>query len=482
MNFFKSILADDSDSPEPENDRESEQRSPFRQHVNPEETEEDDDDDDRNFQSRDDLNSSSSSTTANSSAGGWSFGGLMKTLASRSESVLETYRRDLEEFGSGLKKETDLIRDVASRAVKELPDVGASVAHVSLGSVSKTIDGVFKSTAEIISQGKDSLLHAPYEAAAEPVTPDASRNMDSRRYSRLDAQLTTIQNDPNTFSEEPEDFEEYRKWKSEFNLNDKRDEFVNLIAENSTLEGVYKRLVPTGEVDEETFWCRYFYRVHKLKQQESVRAKLVKRAISVDEEEVLSWDVDDDEDDGDHEKTSNAKITSNEQGSNEQAGNDNNQDSPIIAEPVITANNDESRDVGAVPVDEKRQTEANADSSPETTTIKSSIVESSGDNNLPEEKAEESLEGAKDTSALVKSVEEESDQGASGKRNGNSSLQEEDEDFGWDEIEDIESGDEKKMSSCVQSANRDEVRKRLAEEDDENLSWEIEDDDEPAKA
>ncbi|CAH9111517.1 unnamed protein product [Cuscuta epithymum] len=480
MNFFKSILADDSDSPEPESDRESEQRSPSRQDANPEETEEDDDD--RNFQSKDDLNSSSSPTTANSSAGGWSFGGLMKTLASRSESVLETYRRDLEEFGSGLKKETDLIRDVASRAVKELPDVGASVAHVSLGSVSKTIDGVFKSTAEIISQGKDSLLHAPYEAAAEPVTPDASRNLDSRRYSRFDAQLTTIQNDPNTFSEEPEDFEDYTKWKSEFNLNDKRDEFVNLIAENSTLEGVYKRLVPTGVVDEETFWCRYFYRVHKLKQQESVRAKLVKRAISVDEEEVLSWDVDDDDEDANHEETSSAKLTIDEQGSNEQAGIDNDQDSSKIAEPVIKANNDESRDVSAVIVDEKRQTEANADSSPEKTTIKSSVVESSGDINLPEEKAEESLEVAKDASALVMSVEGESDQGASGKRNGNSSLQEEDEDFGWDEIEDIESGDDKKMSSRVQSANRDEVRKRLAEEDDENLSWEIEDDDEPAKA
>ena len=41
-----------------------------------------------------------------SSNSDWSFGGLITTLASKSESIIETYRRDLEEVGSGLKKET----------------------------------------------------------------------------------------------------------------------------------------------------------------------------------------------------------------------------------------------------------------------------------------------------------------------------------------------------------------------------------------
>ncbi|THG01518.1 hypothetical protein TEA_027117 [Camellia sinensis var. sinensis] len=86
------------------------------------------------------------------------FGGLIKTFATRSASVIEPYRRDLKEFGSGLQKETAVFREVASRAVKDLPssiEVGASVAHGSLG---HAIDGVLTSTAEIIAHGQATLL------------------------------------------------------------------------------------------------------------------------------------------------------------------------------------------------------------------------------------------------------------------------------------------------------------------------------------
>ena len=83
---------------------------------------------------------------------------LIKTIASISESTIQNYRQELEEFGSGLKKETAVIREVASRAVKDLPgslDVGASVAQESLESVGQAIDdidaSVWKLTAEIIS-------------------------------------------------------------------------------------------------------------------------------------------------------------------------------------------------------------------------------------------------------------------------------------------------------------------------------------------
>nr|GMD22128.1 BSD domain-containing protein 1 [Ipomoea batatas] len=444
MDFFKSILADD---PEPENVQDSKQHSPSPSSSSQKE---------ENREETEHVDAPDPSTTA-SGASRWSFGGLIQTLASRSESVLETYRRDLEEFGTGLKKETVLFREVASRAVKELPasiEVGASVAQGSLGSVGKTIDGVFKSTADIISQGKDTLLAS---SDAESETPDTNRSLDSRRYSRFDAQLTAIQNDPASFTEEPEDLDDYRKWKSEFNLNDQRTEFEDLIGENGGLEGVYKRLVPSV-VDEDTFWCRYFYRVHKLKQQESVRASLVMRAISVDDEEELTWDVDDEDDTDDDEPNSSAKSKGEEQGNN-QAGD---QDSGKITEPV-SAKKDELQNVSSDISDEKGISEANAD--------KSSVTGSS-------ENKEKEVEDA----TLVKSVEK----GVpSGKQNDVCEQQpvQEEEDFGWDEIGDIDSGDEKKVAPRGESANIADVRKRLAEDDDdENLSWDIEDDDEPIKA
>ncbi|KAI9078094.1 hypothetical protein K1719_040019 [Acacia pycnantha] len=81
---------------------------------------------------------------------------IFQTLASKSESVIGFYRRDLEEFGSGLKKETTIIPEATSRAVKNLPallDVGASVAQESLESVGQAIDdidsSVWKSTTKL---------------------------------------------------------------------------------------------------------------------------------------------------------------------------------------------------------------------------------------------------------------------------------------------------------------------------------------------
>ncbi|CAL9225032.1 unnamed protein product, partial [Arabidopsis halleri] len=80
-----------------------------------------------------------------------------------SESVIGSYRRDFEDFGSELKKETSIIRRVASRLPDSL-EIGAAVASESLESVGQVIDdigaSVWKSTAKIISHGfLDVLIH-----------------------------------------------------------------------------------------------------------------------------------------------------------------------------------------------------------------------------------------------------------------------------------------------------------------------------------
>lgn len=54
------------------------------------------------------------------SGGIWGFQTLVKSLASKSEGIIKTYRRDLEEFGTGLKKETEALKDLTTRAVKSL--------------------------------------------------------------------------------------------------------------------------------------------------------------------------------------------------------------------------------------------------------------------------------------------------------------------------------------------------------------------------
>ncbi|XP_038988650.1 uncharacterized protein LOC120112829 [Phoenix dactylifera] len=57
----------------------------------------------------------------------------------------------------------------------------------------------------------------------------------------------------------------------------------------------------------------------------------------------------------------------------------------------------------------------------------------------------------------------------------------EEDDLGWDEIEDLGEHDDKKISNSSGSSFKVDLHKRLsAAEDDEDLSWDIEDDDEPA--
>lgn len=410
MNFFKSIISDDPDPPNSESDPDSPR--------------------DPNDAADDDA---------------WSFGGFVKSFATQSESVIETYRRDLQEFGSGLKKETEMLRESASRAVKDLP---------------ASLDVVLKSTASIIT--KESI---GFSSDVEPESPGTNRNLNSGRYSRFEAELSAIQSDLNTFCMEPNDEDDYGKWKSGFELVDYRDEIDGLIGENGILEGVYGRVVPNA-VDHETFWCRYLYRVDRLKQQESVRASIVKRAISNDEEE-LSWDVEDDDDDDNDEEDGNGSDRAgglNVKGDNAASNGKSN----------AHVENVDGEKGNVVDVDEREGKSGKVAEVERGERVESeeSVKDDGNDEKVV---AGEKGESGINTDASVVS-------------NQQSKVVAEEEDLGWDEIGDVGSGDENKTSAAALdgSPNKDDLRKRLSaaeeEEDDDDLNWDIEDDDEPVKA
>ncbi|XP_038988649.1 BSD domain-containing protein C22A12.14c [Phoenix dactylifera] len=313
MDFFKSVFAADpdpspSDSPRQISPPDSPRRPP-------------DEEEERGGEAPATCSPDPNSPTTGGGGGGseaWSFGGLIKTIASKKElrSLIETYRRDLEEFGSGLKKETAAIREAATRTVRDLPgslESGASVAQESLESVGQAMDdiggSVWRGTADIISQSKEALLAMESDANSPDLSSidigTQNQAGSSRRYSRFEAQVLAIQSDPSTFSEEPEDAEDFKQWRLRVNLAEKEEEIENLCYENGALEGFLGKLVPTV-VNYDTFWSRYYYRVHKLKQAEDARVKLVKRVISREEDEDdLSWEVDDDEEEEENKEEQN---------------------------------------------------------------------------------------------------------------------------------------------------------------------------------
>ncbi|KAK8718049.1 hypothetical protein V6N13_045298 [Hibiscus sabdariffa] len=468
MNFFKSVFADDPDPPKPQLQPESD--TPRADYSTPD--------------------SSPKLSDLDPNPSGWSFGGLFQTIATRSESVIETYRRDLEEFGVGLKKEIE-------------------VAQGSLGNVGQVIDEfgntVIKGTTQIINQGKEAILAADNESdSPSPESKDksqiAQRSLNSNRYSRFDAQVRAIQGDINTYIEEPEDFDDYKKWKSGFNLGEEEEEIERLMEQNGEIGAVYKRVVGVSNgVDHETFWCRYFYRVFKLKQAEDMRVKLVKRAISREEEEELSWDVDEDEDEeeGD-ERNAMPKVPLKKQEDVEKKEKDGTveqreEKSDVLEEKTV----EEKAEKGVVLESTDQVVEE------QLVEKKGNDVESSGGSVVTEKvNLEKNEEVCKDDS-VAKSVEKVASEGkgkneepkpssGSGKDSDFSVVsshpsmaEEEEEDLGWDEIEDLSSIDDKNgtHNRSSSSSNRAELRKRLnTAEEDEDLSWDIEDDDEPVKA
>lgn len=500
MNFFKSVFADEPDPPYPES--ESESGSPRNQGQ--------EDPDPKPQPSQPDPNPSG--------IGGWKFGDLIKTIATKSETVIETYRRDLQEFGSGLKKEIE-------------------VAQGSLETVGSVIDEfgntVLKGTAQIISQGTDAILAPDHESDSSDSNNQgysSQQSLNSKKYSRFESQVRAIQGDASTYCEEPEDLEDYEKWKSGFVLEEKREEIEGLLEENGAMESIYKRVAP-NIVDDETFWSRYYFRVYKLKQAEDVRANLVKRAISVEEDEELSWDVDDDEYD---ESGGNVVAKSNSVKNTEVAAENVGE----VAKEKELKTDDEVGDKGSsnvgevISVAEEASVVAKTESvskdseqkivkeegSPEEVQGGNSKVVDEKEGNSPEidnEKKDSAvaLSGDKDLEKKVnvegdsekKDLPSKSDEKVTSEAKNEapasskdtdvsavasqSSAQPEEEDLGWDEIEDLSSIDEKKMNQGGGggSANRAELQKRLSTaEEEEDLSWDIDDDDDddeqPTKA
>ncbi|KAF8111760.1 hypothetical protein N665_0073s0112 [Sinapis alba] len=440
MNFFTSVFSDDPDPPGTESESD--------EHENPEQSNPNED-------------------------GGWSFGGLMKTIADRSESVIETYRRDLEEFGTGLKKEIE-------------------VAQGSLGTVGHAIDElgntVIKGTAEIIAQGKEAILAAGNESdSSDNNSSNLRDSFSSKPYSRFDAQVRAVQGDVSTYSEEPdEDSDEYKKWESEFSLGDRSEEMEMLLEGSGDMRGVYKRVVPSV-VDHETFWFRYFYKVYKLKQAEDLRANLVKRAINLDDEEELSWDIDDEEEETTEKVTEVAKEVSRLKlegsGDVSQTVNDSVTSAGAVTEKSVrddVTSADSVAEVSNVGLNTETDSEEKKETGSET--VPESIIVVDAAPPPPASDETPVQDSGKQQEAVPESDESAPSQEDSDKPDvaaSSTTQQPAEEDLGWDEIEDMSNIDGKEASrTSTGSPNRAELRKRLsAAEEDEDLSWDIEDDD-----
>lgn len=363
----------------------------------------------------------------------WPLGStFFRTIASKSESLLDNYYKDLQEFSSGLKKETSVIRQAASRAVQELParlESGAAIAQESLEAVGQAIDTVGSTVSDII--GKDlNFASGDLNNDSDDNTGISDKELNycenAKPYSRIEAMIRGMQCSIRTYCDEVEEAD-YGDWKIGFSVEEKRGEIERLIEENGVIKEIYDEVVQV-KVDEETFWCRYFYRVEKAIKAEEARARIVKRVISGEEEEELSWDIEDDDDDEYKSKGEKGKG---------------------VEESGVENRDNEGAGVSGT---------------------KSDVVDDEGlGERLMNNERESSSEGKLGSDISIISSQRSSHV---------------EDDLGWDEIEAIRSGDEINVGDQGSPGpdSAIDLRKRLSiGDEDEELTWDIEDDDEPDK-
>lgn len=344
-------------------------------------------------------------------------------------------------------------------------------------SVGQAIDNI---TDVIVARGKDSISMLASDDVSDSESydkDDKNGSFDAKPYSRIEAAIRSIQCDLKTYCEEPEDLGDFREWGGGVSIDEKSDEIEELLEENENIREIYDEVVPV-RVDHETFWLRYFYRVYKMEKVEEARLRLVKRAIE-SEEEDLSWDVDDD-DEAQGVGTSGGFKTMDEL-KKEIEENVNKVEllQVAVGEKGIVGDGDEKESVVDTRSDdavEEKGVVGDGDGDE-----KESVADSRSDDAVEEKGRTDEVESCGEK--VSKSDEKASSEG----KNDNSdfsvvsSQPSHEDDLGWDEIEDIGSDDENKVAART-SPIRTDLRKRLSTaEEDEDLTWDIEDDDEPAK-
>ena len=90
-----------------------------------------------------------------------------------------------------------------------------------------------------------------------------SRPLSKGKYSRLEADISSMQRDSATYCDEPADTADYQAWRSKFDLATFKPAVDDLTADNAFMAELQARIVPVI-VDYQAFWTRYFYRLHLL--------------------------------------------------------------------------------------------------------------------------------------------------------------------------------------------------------------------------
>lgn len=184
----------------------------------------------------------------------------------------------------------------STMGVQDKAKVATQRAGESLSSLGQRI---MLSTTELFDQFSSTIqteLSAAHGGAKLPTghKPPASISKDAAKFSRFEADVAAMQRDSSTYCDEPEDGGDFSRWLETFHLEAAKPEIARLLSENMFMSELQSRIVPVV-VNYDTFWTRYYYRLHKLEDKHAKVAALKERTAQRLESKELAWESDDDE-------------------------------------------------------------------------------------------------------------------------------------------------------------------------------------------
>lgn len=199
----------------------------------------------------------------------WGWDNIVKAAKEKTISTLETVKSDFNEFKTIMTNDTtNLINSATAQLVEK------------------------SNTASFLLDSFDNKVK---------IETSNRLNLSATASNRYENELKAIQLDENIYLSDPEEAEEFTKWKESFNPDDFKATVSDLLIENSSMHLIYSKLVP-AQLSNDQFWCRYFYRINIFEEEQKKRIKLlerVKEATNMTTDETVNWDEDDSDNEDD---------------------------------------------------------------------------------------------------------------------------------------------------------------------------------------
>ncbi|XP_027761301.1 BSD domain-containing protein 1 [Empidonax traillii] len=223
--------------------------------------------------------------------GGWWRSWLQQSyqaVKEKSTEALEFMRRDLAEFTQVVQHDTACTIAATASVVKDR----LARTEGSSGATEK----VRKGLSDFLGVISDTFAPSPDKTIdCDVITLMATPSGTTEPYDSAKARLYSLQSDPATYCNEPDGPAELLEaWLAQFSLEDKKGEVAELLATSPSIRALYTKMVPVA-VSHSEFWQRYFYRVHRLEQDEARREALKQRAEQSMHQEEPGWEEDEEE-------------------------------------------------------------------------------------------------------------------------------------------------------------------------------------------